>query len=183
LLGCERVCAQFMVRTFHLSISSVSQGFSFLCVDGIFVVESFCELLVMVNTTFLHFAIECSISVHGLVLKSALAPQNTMHHHNLVEAISRPNKLRPLVVRYAIRILVLPTDMIWLVVPEPCHGRRECTPVSRPHAVFILIYIMMFSQSAILVADLRAKLSSVYCALSTYTGRHSSIKWNLLSIL
>jgi hypothetical protein len=49
------------------------------------VVVSFGELLVMVNTTFLHFAIECSTSVHGLVLKSASAPQNTKQHHDLVE--------------------------------------------------------------------------------------------------
>jgi hypothetical protein len=173
-----------MVRTFHLSISSVSQGFSFLCVDGIFVVGSFCELSVMVNTTFLHFAIGCSTSVHGLVLKSALAPQNTMHHHNLVKATSRPNKLRPLVVRYAIRILTPPPVMIWLAVPEFCDSRRTCSSVSRPHiAVLVLTYIMLFSQSAILVSDLRTKLSSVYCALSTYTGRDSSIKWNLFSIL
>jgi hypothetical protein len=56
MLACDWHGAIFWNLTFHLSISSVSQGFSFLCVDGIFVVVSFCELLVMVNTTFLHFA-------------------------------------------------------------------------------------------------------------------------------
>jgi hypothetical protein len=40
-------CARIdLSRTFHLSISSVSQGFSFLCVDGIAaVVDTFGVLL------------------------------------------------------------------------------------------------------------------------------------------
>lgn len=106
LLERECVCAHQLKHTFHLSISSVSHGFSFLCVDGMIVVACLRELLVTVNTTFLNFAIECSTSVHGP--GSYLHKVHKVTHH-------------------------CPPSSAWLSAARPSSTPRDFDAMSGPH--------------------------------------------------